>query len=98
MAVLPILEVPDPRLKAKAVPVPEGEVPSLRGLADDMLETMYKAPGIGLAATQVGVMRRLLVPDVADRKDGEAPAPMVLVNPEVAWRSDEAVVAEEGCL
>ena len=97
MALLPILEVPDPRLKAKAAPVAEVDA-ELRKLADDMLETMYKAPGIGLAANQVGVMKRVCVVDVADRKAGEEPRPMVLVNPDIAWRSEDEETVEEGCL
>jgi peptide deformylase len=63
-----------------------------------MLETMYVAPGIGLAAPQVGVLKRLFVVDVADKKKGEEPAPTVLLNPEIAWRSEEEVSLEEGCL
>jgi peptide deformylase len=97
MAVLPILEAPHPLLKVKAEPVQAADA-SLRELAADMLETMYAAPGVGLAAPQVGVPKRLFVADVADRKKGEEPRPMVLLNPEVTWRSEEEVVQEEGCL
>jgi peptide deformylase len=97
MAVLPILEAPHPLLKAKAEPV-AGVDASLRKLVADMLETMYLAPGIGLAAPQVGVPKRVCVADVADRKGGEEPRPLVLVNPEVAWRSEEELAQEEGCL
>ena len=97
MALLPILEVPDPRLKVKAAPVAEADA-DLRKLAADMLETMYQAPGIGLAATQVGAMKRVCVVDVADKKAGEEPRPMVLVNPDISWRSEDAETAEEGCL
>jgi peptide deformylase len=97
MAVLPILEAPHPLLKVRAEPVAAVDA-ALRKLAQDMLETMYAAPGIGLAAPQVGVTKRLFVADIADRKGGEEPRPMVLVNPEVAWRSEEEVVQEEGCL
>jgi peptide deformylase len=97
MALLPILEVPDPRLKVKAAPVAEVDA-ELRKTAADMLETMYKAPGIGLAGTQVGVMRRICVVDVADRKAGEEPRPMVLVNPDITWRSEDEDTVEEGCL
>jgi peptide deformylase len=97
MAVLPILEVPDPRLKVKATPVAEIDA-WLRKLAEDMLETMYQAPGIGLAATQVGAMKRVCVVDVADKKNGEEPRPMVLVNPDITWQSEDAESAEEGCL
>jgi peptide deformylase len=97
MALLPILEVPDPRLKIKAAPVAEVDA-ELRKLAADMLETMYQAPGIGLAATQVGAMNRVCVVDVTDKKNGEEPRPMVLVNPDITWRSEDAESAEEGCL
>ena len=97
MAVLPILEAPHPLLKVKAEPADPADA-SLRALARDMLETMYVAPGIGLAAPQVGVLKRLFVVDVADKKKGEVPAPTVLLNPEIAWRSEEEVALEEGCL
>jgi peptide deformylase len=90
----PILIHPDPRLKKLCEPV--GEItPDLRQLADDMLETMYEAPGIGLAAPQVGVTRRLIVMDCI--KDGPA-EPLVLFNPEVIWSSEDVSVYEEGCL
>lgn len=95
MAILPILVAPDPRLKTKAKPV-EAVDDELRRLIDDMLETMYDAPGIGLAAPQVGVLKRLLVLDVAGKD--EPPAPMAFVNPEITWESDEMNVYEEGCL
>jgi peptide deformylase len=97
MAVLPILEAPHPMLKVKAEPADPADA-SLRALVRDMLETMYVAPGIGLAAPQVGVLKRLFVVDVADKKKGEEPAPTVLLNPEIAWRSEEEVSLEEGCL
>src|SRR6266404_5797365 len=95
MALLPIITAPDPRLKikARAVPVVDAEV---RRLMDDMLETMYHSIGIGLAAPQVGVARRVLVVDVA--RDGEPPQPMRLANPEILWRSEGLTVANEGCL
>ena len=91
-----ILIHPDPRLKKVATPV--GAIDDdLRRLADDMLETMYDAPGIGLAAPQVAVMQRMLVMDCV--KDADAtPDPMVLINPEVTWVSDALNVYEEGCL
>ncbi|SES04612.1 peptide deformylase [Tranquillimonas rosea] len=96
MALRDIIIHPDPRLKKPASPV-ETVTPELRKLADDMLETMYDAPGIGLAAPQVGVLRRLLVMDCV--KDESEPArPMVLINPEVTWSSDERSTYEEGCL
>ena len=95
MALLPIITAPDPRLKIKAKPV--GQVDAkVRRLMDDMLETMYHAIGIGLAAPQVGAARRVIVVDVA--RDGEKPQPMRLANPEILWRSDELMTANEGCL
>lgn len=96
MALRDILIHPDPRLKKPADPVMEidGE---LQRLADDMLETMYDAPGIGLAAPQVGVGKRLLVMDCV-KEEGAAPRPMVLINPEVNWTSEDTNVYEEGCL
>ena len=89
-----ILVHPDPRLKKLCEPVAE-ITPDLRQLADDMLETMYDAPGIGLAAPQVGVTRRLIVMDCI--KNGP-PEPLVLVNPQVLWASEERSVYDEGCL
>lgn len=96
MALRDILIHPDPRLKTVADPI--GEVDdAVRRLADDMLETMYAAPGIGLAAPQVGVLKRLLVMDCVKEED-EPPRPMVLINPQVAWSSDDMNTYEEGCL
>ncbi|HVI52405.1 MAG TPA: peptide deformylase [Candidatus Sulfotelmatobacter sp.] len=95
MALLPILVAPAPCLKQKAAPVTQVD-DELRRLMDDMLETMYEAPGIGLAAPQVGVSKRLLVIDIA--KEGEPKAPMRVINPEIVWASDEDNVYEEGCL
>lgn len=92
MAKLKILEFPDARLRKKAVPVTAVD-DALRQLIDDMFETMYDAPGIGLAATQVDVHRRLLVADVSAEKDD----PYVLINPEIVAR-DGVEVSEEGCL
>ena len=92
MAILKILEFPDPRLRTKAVPV-EQVNNELRVLIDDMFETMYQAPGIGLAATQVDVHQRLLVADVSADKT----APYVLINPQIL-EMDGVAVAEEGCL
>jgi len=95
MAILPIIVAPDPRLKQVAEPVAAVDA-AVRRLADDMLETMYDAPGIGLAAPQVGVARRLIVADVAPK---DAPrAPHVLINPEILWVSDDDGTANEGCL
>jgi peptide deformylase len=96
MALKKILIHPDPRLKKVATPVASvnGE---LRRLADDMLETMYDAPGIGLAAPQIAVMDRMLVMDCA-KEDDATPEPMVLINPQAVWTSEERNVYEEGCL
>ena len=96
MALKSILIHPDPRLKATADPVADFDT-SLAKLADDMLETMYAAPGIGLAAPQVGVGKRLLVMDCV-KEENASPEPMVLINPEVTWSSDELNTYEEGCL
>lgn len=96
MALRPILLHPDPRLRKRADPVAVIS-PEIGRLAEDMLASMYDAPGVGLAAPQVGVGRRLLVMDCI--KDPELPRrPMVLVNPEIAWASDERRLYEEGCL
>ncbi|WP_040610830.1 peptide deformylase [Oceaniovalibus guishaninsula] len=96
MALRSILIHPDPRLKKRADPVRAID-DDLRRLADDMLETMYDAPGIGLAAPQVGSNARLLVMDCIKDKDA-APRPMVLLNPAIEWTSDEDSTYEEGCL
>lgn len=95
MAVLPILVAPHPVLKAKCKPV-DKVTPALAKLMDDMLDTMYDAPGIGLAAPQIGVPKRILVMDVA-RQD-EDPQPLKMANPEIIWASDDLGVYEEGCL
>ena len=95
MAQLPILVAPDPRLKAISKPVAEVDAP-VRKLMDDMLETMYVAPGVGLAAPQVGVLSRVIVVDVA--KDDAPKEPFALANPELVWVSDEDNTYEEGCL
>ena len=92
----PILIHPDPRLKKVSAPVPDLS-DDLRRLADDMLETMYDAPGIGLAAPQVGVNTRLIVLDCV-KAEGEAPRPLIMFNPEIVAASDERSVYEEGCL
>ena len=92
----PILIHPDPRLKKVCTPVADIS-DELRKLADDMLETMYDAPGIGLAAPQIGVLDRIIVMDCV-KEEGEAPRPMVMVNPEVIGESDDTNVYEEGCL
>ena len=95
MAVLPIITAPDKRLKLKCMPVETVDADFAR-LLDDMLDTMYLAPGVGLAAPQVGVTKRLLVVDVS--KDKDARDPHRMVNPELLWTSDEIVNYEEGCL
>lgn len=92
MALLPILEYPDPRLRERALPVTAFDE-ALGQLIEDMLETMYAAPGIGLSATQVNVRRRLLVIDVSEKHD----EPLVFVNPEIVSR-EGAAKTEEGCL
>jgi peptide deformylase len=92
----PILIHPDPRLKKVCTPVTDLS-DDLRALADDMLETMYDAPGIGLAAPQVGVTRRLIVLDCV-KDEGEEPRPLVMFNPEVVASSEETNTYEEGCL
>ena len=93
MALLNILEYPDPRLRTVAQPVKRFD-DRLRRLVDDMARTMYAAPGVGLAATQVDVHERLLVLDISETKDQL----LVLINPEIVWASDEQVECEEGCL
>ena len=95
MALLPILEFPDPRLRTKAVPVDPAQLPSpaFQRLFDDMFETMYAAPGIGLAASQVDVHQRFMVIDVSEEKN----RPLVFVNPQITARSGEQVY-QEGCL
>lgn len=95
MALRDILIVPDPRLKQECEEVAEVN-DEIRELLDDMLETMYAAPGIGLAAPQIGVMKRLVVMDVSDDKD--KPQPLKLVNPEIIWESEDTSVYQEGCL
>ncbi len=95
MALLPILVAPDPRLKKVADPVTQVD-DEIRQLMDDMLETMYEAPGIGLAAPQVGLLKRVIVVDVAP--EGAEPQPYRMVNPTLTWVSDEDGSYNEGCL
>jgi len=95
MAILPIVTVPDPLLKKISEPVKKVD-DKLRAFMDDMLETMYDAPGIGLAAVQVGKLWRILVIDIA--RDEENPKPMYFVNPEITWTSEELNTYNEGCL
>jgi peptide deformylase len=94
MALLEIIETPDPRLKVKSTPV-DGVTDDLRRLMDDMLETMYDAPGIGLAAIQVGVPKRVLVIDL--QVEG-AKEPHYFVNPVITWKSEQLNTYNEGCL
>jgi peptide deformylase len=93
MALLPILCFPDPRLHTVAKPVTEVN-DQIRQFAADMIETMYDAKGVGLAATQVDFHQRLVVMDTSEDRD----TPIVLINPELLWMSDERVKGEEGCL
>ncbi|RPE79829.1 peptide deformylase [Vulcaniibacterium tengchongense] len=95
MALLPILEFPDPRLRTVAAPVDPARVPTpgFQRLLDDMFETMYAAPGIGLAASQVDVHQRFMVIDVSEEKN----QPLVFINPEIVAREGEQV-CQEGCL
>jgi peptide deformylase len=95
MSIKPLIILPDPVLRQLSKPVERVDAP-LRKLADDMLETMYDAPGIGLAAIQIGEPLRMLVIDLA--KEGEPPAPHVFINPEILGSSDQRSVYEEGCL
>jgi peptide deformylase len=112
MALRPILIAPDPRLKQVSEPV-AAVTDDTRRLMDDMLETMYAAPGIGLAAIQVGVAKRVIVIDIGkpkagedgegedkgeDKKEKREPDPRFFVNPEIVWASDDLVSCEEGCL
>ena len=95
MTIRPILTAPDPRLKrvAEEIAKVDGEI---RTLIDDMLETMYEADGIGLAAVQIGVAKAVIVMDI-DQKDGKR-NPRVFVNPKLLWASEELATFEEGCL
>ncbi|QDX24885.1 peptide deformylase [Sphingomonas suaedae] len=100
MAILPILEVPDPRLKTVSTPVEKVD-DDLRALIADMFETMYAAPGIGLAAIQVGVPKRVLVMDLQEEEDEEGKpikAPRVFINPEILDPAEEMSTYTEGCL
>ncbi|MDX3807002.1 peptide deformylase [Bosea thiooxidans] len=102
MAIRPLVILPDSQLRLVSKPV-EAVTPEIRTLVDDMLATMYDAPGIGLAAIQVGVPLRLVTIDLSkpEAKEGEEPEPrrpQVFINPEVTWSSEELSVYEEGCL
>lgn len=95
MAILPIITAPDARLKIISSPL--GDVTDeTRVLMDDMLETMYAAPGIGLAAIQIGVATRIIVMDIA--RNGDDPKPLYLINPEIMEASETSLTFEEGCL
>jgi peptide deformylase len=95
MALREIIILPDRRLRQVSAPAKAND-PELRALVDDMFETMYEAPGIGLAAIQVGVPKRVIVMDLAKKDDPKEPR--VIINPQVLWRSDEKTIYEEGCL
>jgi peptide deformylase len=95
MALRDILKIPDKRLRLVSDPVKRIDA-DIRALADDMFETMYEAPGIGLAAIQIGVPKRVVVMDLS--KKDEAQAPRVFINPEITWASKETSTHEEGCL
>jgi peptide deformylase len=95
MAIRPIIILPDPKLRLVSEPVKAVD-DHIRELLDDMVETMHDAPGIGLAAAQIGVLKRLVVIDLAKKE--EPPQPQYFVNPEIVWSSDEKSVYEEGCL
>jgi peptide deformylase len=93
MALLPILQFPDPRLHTVARPVQQVDA-RIQALVADMMETMYDAKGIGLAATQVDVHERVIVIDISEERD----QPLVLINPQITWASAEREVSDEGCL
>lgn len=95
MAVRDIIKLPEPILKTVSAPVP-AVTEEVRALIKDMFDTMYAAPGIGLAAVQIGVPKRIVVSDIA--KDDEPKSPMCFINPEIVWRSQETTDYEEGCL
>lgn len=97
MSLLPIITVPNPVLKEIARPI-ETISAAIKQQAADMIETMYDAPGIGLAANQVGQLNRMFVMDVNYRKDPATRNPIVMMNPEIVWRSEDLSVMEEGCL
>ncbi|WP_166418192.1 peptide deformylase [Cochlodiniinecator piscidefendens] len=96
MSIRPILIHPDPRLKKKCSPI-EGITSEMKKLSEDMLETMYDAPGVGLAAPQIGITQRLIVLD-CEKEDAATPKPIAMFNPEVIWESEALNVYEEGCL
>jgi peptide deformylase len=95
MTIRPLVLLPDPRLRQVCEPV-EGITDDIRALAADMLDTMYDAPGVGLAANQIGVGKRIVTIDVSKVEDERRP--IILINPEITWSSSEKRVYEEGCL
>ena len=95
MAVREIIKLPDKRLRLKSEPVKHVDA-GIKKLVDDMFETMYDAPGIGLAAIQLGVAKRVVVMDLSKKEDDHKP--QVFINPEITWKSDEIAKYEEGCL
>ena len=95
MSILKIIKEPDPILRKKSQPVDKVDE-NIQHLMNDMLETMYQAPGIGLAAPQVGILKRIIVIDIA--KDDEQKKPLYIVNPKIIWKSEEVITREEGCL
>lgn len=95
MAILPVLEIPNPILLQKAEPVSE-VTEEIKQLLSDMLETMYATHGVGLAGNQVGVLKRVVVLDCADKE--EEPDPIKMVNPKIIWKSEEMICHNEGCL
>jgi peptide deformylase len=97
MSILAIHVIPDALLRQKAEPVTSFDS-ALHTLIDEMFETMYAAPGIGLAAPQIGVMKRIAVVDVSSREDEEDETPIALINPEIVWSSEEMSTYQEGCL
>jgi peptide deformylase len=95
MALREIIKLPDKRLRLKSEPVKRVDA-AVRKLVDDLFETMYEAPGIGLAAIQIGVAKRLFTMDLSKKEDDHKP--LVLINPEIIWKSTEKAKYEEGCL
>ncbi|MBF0462779.1 MAG: peptide deformylase [Magnetococcales bacterium] len=96
MAILPILTAPDKRLKQKSLPVADVDL-TIRQLMDDMLETMYAAPGVGLAAPQVGILKQVIVVDIGSEQDKQIHTPLLLANPEII-RTEGELLWKEGCL
>lgn len=97
MALRDIIVLPDKRLRVVSAPI-EKVTADVRRLADDMLETMYEAPGIGLAGIQIAVPQRIVTMDLSRKEDEQEPAPRVFINPEIVASSDELSVYQEGCL